>query len=109
MFRWDAAFVAKKDMNLRPLDPILEALRCQQFINPTGRITSREGDTKPIGFTMKFGVAFNELFRRSRGKLFGSIKNKNVGSVIHTQLVGRDVRRHYPRNDTDQNEKVVSV
>src|SRR4030095_6801620 len=81
--RGNAALVAKKEMNLRPLNAILEPLGCQQFINLARGVPSREGDTKPLGHIPQLIGVLDKPFNRSQRKLFRCFENKDVGLGLH--------------------------
>jgi hypothetical protein len=75
MFRWNATLITEEQINLRPLDSILESSCGEQFVNSTRRVATSQRYAKPSEPAVTFSGTLNETLRRSRGNLFGSIKN----------------------------------
>jgi hypothetical protein len=71
----DGALVTKEETNLRPLDPLLEPLSCQQLINSPRRVTPSQYNAKRIKRAAKLGGIFNNPFCRGDRKLLWCVEN----------------------------------
>src|SRR5882724_7812722 len=89
MIRRNATFVTEEEINLGPLDPMLESLSRKQFIDSPGRIAPRQSNAERIRLAVKRVLVVDKPFSSGHRQLFGSVKNENIGRNLHNRMANR--------------------